>query len=56
MQELRVYLIILLAASYAAWRVYKALKAANDPCHGCEGCALRDIKRKKDCEKFGGKK
>lgn len=56
MQIIFVYIIIALSVSYIVWRVYKAIRADDNPCRGCDGCALRDIKNKKDCEKFGRKK
>ena len=34
------------AVGYAARRVYISFKKANDPCYGCTGCALKDIKDK----------
>ena len=56
MQIFIVYTIIFLCAAYALWRIYTAVHRTDDPCSGCEGCALKEIKQKKDCEKFGRKK
>ena len=39
------------AVGYAARRVYISFKKANDPCYGCTGCALKDIKDKKIAKK-----
>jgi hypothetical protein len=58
--EILVVILVVVAASvYAIWRIICALRSTGDPCYGCEGCALKDIKcgnQKKDCEKFGRKK
>lgn len=37
---------VTVAVLYAVMRVYAAVKAASDPCHGCVGCALREQKKK----------
>ena len=39
-QYLIVTVILAIAVGYAAWRIYRALRMANDPCYGCEGCEL----------------
>ena len=41
-------LVVLLAASYAIWRIYQVVKCRKT---GCEGCEL-----KKNCQKFGSYK
>ena len=51
MQEIVIAIILLLCVGYAAYRIYRAVKRANDPCYGCEGCALRDQMKKKTCDK-----
>lgn len=58
---LLVGIVVAASAVYAGWRVYEAFRAPDDPCRGCQGCALRDAQRKvaarkKNCEKFGGTK
>ncbi len=52
--------IVLLSVAYAAWRVYLLLTSRQNPCDGCEGCALKGSKtrkegcdKKKEAEKFG---
>lgn len=60
MQSLIVLLTVTAAVAYAGWRISRAVSAAQDPCAGCTGCALKEAKNKnKDCvkkkqtEKFG---
>ena len=43
-QYLIVAILLAFAVMYAAWRIYRALRAANDPCYGCEGCQLKEIR------------
>ena len=43
--------ILVLAVAYAAWRIYRAIRHANDPCYGCEGCALKDLKQQAKTKK-----
>ena len=52
MWQLGVVIVILVAAvGYAARHIYINFKKANDPCYGCTGCALKDMKDRKNCEK-----
>ena len=52
MQETVVYLILAGAVGYAGWWVYERLRKSNDPCEGCTGCQLKELKeRAKECEK-----
>ena len=54
MWQLVVVGIVLVAAvGYAARRIYINFRMANDPCYGCAGCALKDMKQKEKCEKEG---
>ena len=48
-----VVIIIVLALSHAGYRIYKALRAAGDPCYGCAGCAIHDqlLKKRKEGSK-----
>mgnify|MGYP006916028134 CR=1 FL=1 len=39
-------LIIALSVAYAAWRIYSELHAPTDPCAGCRGCAMQELRRK----------
>ena len=43
--------VLVLAVTYAGWRIYRALRHANDPCYGCEGCALKDLKQQAKTKK-----
>ena len=57
MQQAIVIMVIAIAAGYAVWRVYKVLAEKDQPCCGCEGCALKNQGcNKKTCEKFGQSK
>ena len=50
----QVIVIIALAGSiaYAGWWVYERMRKSNDPCEGCTGCQLKELKdRAKECEK-----
>lgn len=45
-QYLLIGIVLVVAVSYGAWRIWQALKTANDPCAGCPGCNL-----KRECNK-----
>jgi len=52
MNDVLALLIVLLAVSYAASRIYRVLKGADDPCSNCDGCALKGAKNgKAQCDK-----
>ena len=51
MQGLIVAITLLAAVAYIGWRTYLALARAHDPCHGCQGCALREMARKSHSKK-----
>ena len=38
-------IVIVAAVGYAARRIYINFRKAKDPCYGCSGCALKDMKR-----------
>jgi len=44
-QYLIIIIVLAAAIGYAAWRIYLAIRHANDPCYGCEGCALKELKQ-----------
>ena len=47
-----VYIILIGAVGYAAWWVYERIRKSDDPCEGCTGCQLKELKdRAKECEK-----
>lgn len=46
MQAALVYIIITLSVAYAVWRIYALVQAKYDPCANCQGCALKDVRRK----------
>ena len=47
---LLVIFIVLLSVAYAFWLIYQAILQRNDPCYGCEGCALKGkIKKNVNC-------
>jgi hypothetical protein len=41
MQMVIVYIVIAMAVAYSLWRIKKRLTQVNDPCAGCQGCALK---------------
>ena len=47
-------IVLLCALGYVACRVWEIFQTANDPCHGCAGCALHD--RLKAQQKLKGRK
>ncbi|WP_144006064.1 FeoB-associated Cys-rich membrane protein [Prevotella sp. lc2012] len=54
MQTVLVILILIGATCYGAWWVYNLVRQASDPCYGCKGCALKELKqvqkkKKADC-------
>ena len=62
-QHVIVFVVLAAAVGYAAWHTYKAFKQPDDPCAGCDGCALKELKQqnktacdKKLHKKFGSTK
>ena len=54
MQEIFVYLILVVAVGYALWHIFRAFRKDADPCCGCEGCPLKgqnckENQKKPDC-------
>ncbi|MBR7048773.1 MAG: FeoB-associated Cys-rich membrane protein [Prevotella sp.] len=45
MQGFIIAVVLVCAVSYASYRIWLALKTTNDPCAGCAGCPMREIKR-----------
>ncbi|MBR3470999.1 MAG: FeoB-associated Cys-rich membrane protein [Prevotella sp.] len=45
-QLILVCAVLTLAVAYAVYRIYQSFLHANDPCRGCDGCALKDMKRR----------
>jgi len=45
-QYILVGLVVCAAVLYAAKRIREVVLQRRDPCAGCSGCALREIKRK----------
>ena len=41
-QYIIIGVIVFIAVVYSAFRIYKTMKAANNPCAGCVGCAIRE--------------
>lgn len=48
MQQIIVFFVIFAAVGYACWWGWQKMKNANDPCEGCSGCQLKDLK---NCQK-----
>ena len=40
-QHLIIFIVLALSLCYAGYRIYIALKSANNPCYGCKGCSIR---------------
>ena len=53
MEWIIVSAVLVAAVGYAAWRIYDAFRRTKDPCYGCDGCQLKDLKRRNnvDCKK-----
>ena len=52
MQEILVIIAIVASLAYATWWVYERIRKSDDPCEGCTGCQLKELKdRAKECEK-----
>ena len=50
-QTILVAVILLAAVGYAGWHVYSAFARKDEPCCGCEGCTLKDMKHCENCKK-----
>ena len=44
MQEVLTIVILAGAVGYALWHIYKSFRRDADPCSGCEGCQLKELK------------
>ena len=53
-QYVIVGIVVVAAVAYLAWRSWQSLSGRGDPCAGCEGCALKDLKRQSECGKISG--
>ena len=50
--ELIIVIVVILAAiGWALWLIIKAFRHSSDPCYGCAGCELKELRRGKNCEK-----
>lgn len=47
MQTLIVFAVVVCAVAYIGRRIYVAMMGQDNPCDGCAGCALKDIKAKR---------
>lgn len=48
LQLVLTYFIVALSIGYAIKSIYKSVKSANNPCYGCDGCALKELKMKQN--------
>ena len=48
MQEVIVFLALGASLAYAGWWVWQRIEKSKDPCEGCTGCQLKELK---DCQK-----
>ena len=46
MQTTIVAIIITLSIVYICKRIFQLMNATNDPCSSCQGCALKELRRK----------
>jgi len=46
MQTVIVTIALILSVGYAAYRIRLMLKASHNPCAGCSGCAMKDVRGK----------
>lgn len=51
-QYILVAIVLVLASGYAFWRIRRVVKHKGNPCEGCAGCALKDIRQKEDCHDY----
>jgi len=51
-QYLIVAIVLVLAIAYAIRRIRKAVSHKDNPCDGCAGCAIRDIRRQAECKDY----
>ena len=45
LQHCIVILVVVMSVAYMTYRAWKAFRKASDPCHGCPGCALKDLRK-----------
>ena len=45
-EKIIVFAVLVVAVGYAAWRIYNALRRPEDPCSGCNGCQLKELKQR----------
>lgn len=50
-QTILSYAIIFISVSYAARRIYKVFKYADDRCNDCRGCMLKDLRQMRNKKK-----
>ena len=46
LQTILTYIILALSIAYALHSIYKAIQSAKNPCYGCEGCPLKEAKKR----------
>ena len=51
LQTILVTAFVALSVLYLARRVWRVLRHADDPCWGCEGCALKEMKNRQKSSK-----
>ena len=58
LQYIIVGIVVVAAAGYLCWRAWQSLSGKSDPCAGCSGCALSDVKRRQarqpHCDRMNG--
>ena len=46
LQYFIVGIVVIASAGYLCWRAWLSLSGRGDPCAGCDGCALKDARRR----------
>lgn len=48
-EEILVGAIVLASVAYAIWLIRQSLKRKTNPCNNCQGCPLKDYRKRKSC-------
>ena len=45
LQHIIVILVVVMSVAYVTHRVWETFRKVSDPCHGCPGYALKDLRK-----------
>lgn len=48
-EEILVVAIVLASVAYAIWHIRQSFKQKASPCDNCQGCPLKDHRKRKPC-------